>query len=55
MWKSSAIGGIDSEVERHSEAEGVEAGAEVRGGRGQTEVEGLALGRVGHAGWGWFM
>ena len=36
-------GGVDGEVERHGEAEGVEAGAEVGGGRGQAEVERLAL------------
>ncbi len=52
-------GGVDGEVERHGQTEGVEAGAEVGGGCGQAQVKGLGLGwdraAGGHAGWGWFM
>ena len=36
--------GFDGEVERHGEAEGVEAGAEVGGGGGEPEADGCGHG-----------
>ena len=47
-------GGVDGEVEGHGQTEGVEAGAEVGGGRGQAEVKrfGLGVNRRGSCGLG---
>src|SRR4030088_1146227 len=42
--------GVNGEVKPHGKAKGVEACTEVCGGRWQTEVQGLALGRSSHAG-----